>query len=126
MLLKPFLPATLWLVAITYLSVSSNVQLPKIELFSADKLAHAGAYAILGWLLAWGVWRSKGGIKSRELFLIFCIASLYGAMMEWVQGTFFPNRFFEYDDMLANAAGAFIAGISALPLLKIIYPGINK
>jgi VanZ family protein len=30
--------------------------------------------------------------------------------MEWVQGTFYPNRFFEYYDMLANTAGAILAG----------------
>jgi len=112
--MKPFMPAALWLAVITYLSVTPNVQLPKFELFSADKLAHAGAYALLAWFMAWGVWKLKGRKASPgELFLIFCLAVGYGALMEWVQGTFFPNRFFEYDDMLANAAGAFLAVIIA-------------
>lgn len=126
MTLKHFLPAALWLVTVTCLSVTSGIQLPKIELFSADKLLHAGAYALLVWLMIWGVWKKeKNAVTRREMFLIVCFASIYGAIMEWVQGTFFPHRFFEYDDMIANAVGAFIAGISGLPLLKIIYPGLK-
>jgi len=107
---KPFLPALLWLVAITFLSLSSNVPMPKIDFFSPDKLAHAGAYALLTALLALGVRKSKNSPLSRKnLFLIFCCAAGYGAFMEWVQGTYFPNRFFEYYDMLANASGALFA-----------------
>jgi VanZ family protein len=41
--------------------------------------------------------------------LIFLLATGYGAFMEWIQGTFFPNRSFEYDDMIANTAGVFLA-----------------
>jgi len=117
------MPAALWLAVVTFLSVTPNVQLPKIELFSADKLAHAGAYALLAWFLAWGVWKlKKRAATPIELFLIFCIATLYGMLMEWLQGTFFPNRFFEYDDMLANAAGAFLAGMVAGQLFKVLSP----
>ncbi len=117
--MKPFMPAALWLAVITFLSVTPNVQMPKFELFSADKLAHAGAYALLAWFMAWGVWKTKKRTaKPGELFLIFCISTLYGALMEWVQGTFFPNRFFEYDDMLANAAGAFLAAMLATQFFK--------
>jgi len=126
MTLKPFLPAILWLAIVTYLSVTSNLQLPKIKLFSADKLGHAGAYALLVWLLAWGVWKSKNrAVASREMFFIFCFTAAYGALMEWVQGTFFPNRFFEYDDMLANAAGALLAVMLTPQLFKMLSPIIR-
>jgi len=119
MTLKPYLPATFWLVVITYLSVTSSLQLPKFQLFSADKLGHAGAYALLVLCLAWAIWKSKKrALTPGERFLIFGFATLYGALMEWVQGTFFPNRFFEYDDMLANAAGAFIAAMLATQFFK--------
>ena len=126
MTLKPLLPAFFWLVAITYLSVTSGLQLPKFEIFSADKVGHAGAYALLVWLLLWGIWKSKNRAATRgEMFLIFCFAAAYGALMEWVQGTFFPNRFFEYDDMLANAAGAFLAVIVANFWSKIVRPSAS-
>lgn len=109
MIIKPFLPAALWLAIITYLSVTPNVQLPRLEWFSADKLAHAAAYAMLTGLLLWGFRRKESRSPNRgEMFLSFGLAAGYGAFMEWIQGTFFPYRFFEYDDMLANAAGAFL------------------
>ncbi|MDO8368032.1 MAG: VanZ family protein [Saprospiraceae bacterium] len=112
-----------WLVAVTFLSVSSNVPMPKVVLFSPDKLAHAGAYGVLVWLLSWGISKSKGRTTTiGELLVIFFSATAYGALMEWVQGTFFPNRFFEYDDMLANAAGAFLAAMLYRPLSKIARP----
>lgn len=119
--LKPFAPAMLWLGVVTYLSVTSKVQLPKINLFSVDKLGHAAAYALLVWLLLWGIWKFRNReINSLEKFLVFGFASAYGAFMEWVQGNYFPNRYFEYDDMLANAAGAFLAVILAVPLYKLL------
>ncbi len=110
MQLKYFLPALCWLVIVTYLSVTSGTNLPKFNLFSADKLAHAAAYAMLAGLLLWGLWKSKKrGATRGELLGVFSFATAFGALMEWVQGTFFPHRFFEFDDMLANAAGAFLA-----------------
>ncbi|MBP6810584.1 MAG: VanZ family protein [Saprospiraceae bacterium] len=123
MTLKPFLPAIFWLAIVTYLSVTSKLQVPKFQLFAADKIGHAAAYALLVWLLAWSVWKSKNRALTRgEMFILFCFAAAYGALMEWVQGTFFPNRFFEFDDMLANAAGAFLALIFVKPLSKILGP----
>jgi|688.fasta_scaffold1493227_2 VanZ family protein len=107
---KPFLPALAWLVIITWLSVNSGMPMPKFNLFSADKLFHAAAYALLTALLLWG--RSKSGplpIPRSHQTLIFLLATGYGAFMEWIQGTFFPNRSFEYDDMIANTAGVFLA-----------------
>ena len=110
MRLKPFLPALIWLLVITFLSLSSNVPMPRVNFFSPDKVAHAGAYAVLTWLLALGVRKSqKSALSHSNLLLIFCFAAGFGALMEWVQGTFFPNRFFEYNDMLANASGALFA-----------------
>jgi VanZ family protein len=119
---KPYLPAVLWLGAVTYLSLTSNLQLPKIQLFSPDKLGHAAAYAVLSWLLLWGYWKSrKRPILGFDKFKVFSFATAYGAFMEWVQGTYFPNRFFEYDDMLANAAGAFLAVLLAVPLYNLLF-----
>jgi len=121
MTLKSFLPAIFWLAVVTYLSVTSKLQVPKFQLFAADKIGHAAAYALLVWLLAWGVWKSKNRALTRgEMFFIFCFAAGYGALMEWVQGTFFPNRFFEFDDMLANAAGAFLAVMLTPQLFKVL------
>jgi len=104
---NPYLPAALWLAVITILSTSPGVPMPKFNLFSTDKLGHAAAYALLTWLLFKGFNAAKNRTATwKEAIVIFCLAAGYGALMEFVQGTFFPYRFFEVDDMLANGFGA--------------------
>jgi VanZ family protein len=103
--------AMLWLAVITWLSTAPAIQFPSFNLLSADKLAHAAAYAMLTLLLLWA--------GPARWWWMPVVASAYGMMMEWVQATFFPGRFFEYDDMIANALGAFSAYSVALLLRRI-------
>ena len=108
--MKPLIPAVLWLIVITFLSTRGTVPMPKFNLIGADKLGHAGAYGLLVWLILLGVYR----VKSSDTYMlgyrpgVFLFATGYGILMEFVQANFFPGRFFEYDDMLANAIGAAI------------------
>lgn len=104
--MRPFVPALSWLLVITGLSVLPSVPLPKFDLLSPDKLGHAAAYGLLVWLFFRG-WRRAGRPFSRGLMAgAPFFAAGYGVLMEFVQGAFIPGRFFEYDDMLANAIGA--------------------
>ena len=82
--------------------------MPDFNLFQADKLGHAAAYALLVWLTLRGVSRLKKpeDMGWRHGFFVFLFASGFGVLMEFVQRTFFPGRHFEFDDMLANTAGA--------------------
>jgi VanZ family protein len=110
---KPYLPAALWLAIVTALSVSPGVPMPRFNLLSADKVGHAVAYAMLAWLLFQGFKAANRRLpNTKESLIIFSLATGYGILMEFVQGTFFPNRFFEVDDMLANAFGALLATIT--------------
>ena len=104
------IPALVWLLAITYLSTRGNVQLPKFDLLASDKLAHASAYCLLAWLALSGLARVRRPLALPYAYClgIFLFAAGYGALMEVVQYTFFPNRFFEVDDMIANTVGAAI------------------
>jgi VanZ family protein len=107
---KAYLPGLLWLLFVTGLSVMPGVQLPQFRLFSADKLAHAFVYGMLVLLLAYGFRRQRGELplfRPAGLFFVL-FSSGYGALMEWVQWAFIPGRFFELDDMLANALGALL------------------
>lgn len=104
-----FAPTVLWLAVVTWLSVSNGVQVPKFDLVATDKVAHAAAYFLLAALCVWGLRRTTNMPPTNiALWMIFAGCTLYGAFIEWVQGTYFPNRMFEYDDMVANALGALL------------------
>ncbi|MCB0544038.1 MAG: VanZ family protein [Saprospiraceae bacterium] len=112
--LKHYIPAAAWLLIITGLSVTPGMQLPKFDLFSTDKLGHLAGYGLLTALLLWGYYRSNGFRAGwRTGLLIFAFASGYGCLMEFVQGAFIPGRFYEVDDMIANAAGAALVWLLA-------------
>ena len=110
MIFRHFLPAFLWLVFISALSVMPGVQLPNFSLFTADKLAHAVVYGVLLYLILVGISKVRGqrpGWWAGVWALLF--AGAYGVMMEFVQYAFIPGRFYEVDDMLANIGGAAVA-----------------
>lgn len=108
--IKSFLPALVWLLLVTGVSVLPSIQLPQFDLFAIDKLGHALAYAGLMGLSWWSlVRRNRRAPTGREQLLLFVFSAGYGMLMEVVQGTFLPGRFLEFDDMLANAFGAAVA-----------------
>ncbi|WP_448566894.1 VanZ family protein [Thermus sp.] len=63
-----------------------------------DKAAHFAAYALLGFLLRWGL----GG-----LYPAFLLAALYGLVDEGHQG-FVPGREVSFWDLLADFLGAYL------------------
>ncbi|MBK9336484.1 MAG: VanZ family protein [Lewinellaceae bacterium] len=107
-MIKAFFPAMLWLAAITLLSTRGGVSMPEFNLFQTDKLAHAVAYFLLTWLILRGIvsWQYPRRIRVLQALAVVLFAAAFGALMEWVQFRFFPDRRFEYDDMLANSIGA--------------------
>lgn len=98
----------LWLVAITVMSVMPSVPTPDFKLVAPDKLAHAFVYGVLVWLglRAFRRYRPDAAFPWMRGFGMFTFASAWGTMMEYIQGAYFPSRFFELDDMIANAVGA--------------------
>jgi len=105
--LKSYLPALGWAIVIFILSTGASVQLPE-SIFSADKIGHFAAYFVLTTLLLWAI-HSNGKWKTNWMFSMLFLASAYGTLLEFVQWAFFPNRFFEVWDMIANITGACIA-----------------
>jgi VanZ family protein len=101
---KRFLLPAIWLGCITWLSTKGGVSLPSFSLIGIDKLGHAAAYGLLVGLLH----TAFPPANQRQAVGIWLFASMYGAFMECIQYTFFPNRMFEFDDMLANAIGALL------------------
>lgn len=106
-----------WTVVIFYLSTMPGPQLPRIDwLMTPDKFGHAAVYGIL----AMGIFFSIKSYYTNSKTVYrwsFLLASGYGVAMELIQYSFFPDRYFELWDIVANIIGAFVA----LWLLKIIY-----
>ncbi|GJM33681.1 MAG: hypothetical protein DHS20C18_26820 [Saprospiraceae bacterium] len=61
--------------------------------------------------------RQKMGLQKTTILMAFVICSAYGILMEIVQYSFFPGRYFELNDIIANIIGALLSVL----LLKLFY-----
>lgn len=97
---------------IALLSAKATVNLPEswFDLVSVDKLGHAVVYALLTLLILRGFYtkNAKKVLAVSTLILAVVISSAYGVSMEIMQYAFFPNRFFEVLDIIANIIGSII------------------
>jgi VanZ family protein len=94
---------------IFYFSLNSGIKLPSGGL-PTDKIGHFGAYAVLSFLLL----RSlivKGKTGAGKIALALAGSTLYGVLLEMLQGAFFPHRQFEWEDILANSLGVLVGFI---------------
>ena len=104
----------LWAGFILILSITPGNYIPpvKFELIAPDTIAHVVFYLVLVFLsLKW--------IKPNKfltLILIFLICVLYGYVIEVVQGSLIPGRFYDLYDALSNSFGALVG----LIIYKII------
>lgn len=99
-----WLPALAWAAAIYLVSSRESVGIPSF--WSADKVLHFGAYALLGFLLAHGAARS--GLAPRWAV---ALGWAYGASDELHQA-FVPGRSADPADWAADALGV-LAGTFA-------------
>ena len=108
--MKSFIPALIWAVVIFFLSTTAGINLPEtwLDFLSWDKIGHFTVYGILTFLLLFGF--CKKNKKRNKQFTVLAVlgSSLYGILLEWVQYSFFPMRYFENLDILANIIGSFI------------------
>lgn len=118
---KFYLPAFIWAIIILYLSATAVPEL-KIDflLFGQDKINHFAAYSLLTVLMSWGVWKIQKAFKRKVLLIVLIISSTYGILMEIMQYLFFPNRYFDYGDIIANILGS-ILGIFIIRIYYLFY-----
>lgn len=83
-----------------------------------DKLEHAFAYGVLVFSMLYGMYKSRRTV-ARIWPLVVITASFYGVLLEWVQYTFFPDRYFEWLDAIANVSGSLLGGL----LFRLIFRG---
>lgn len=113
-----FIPALLWAAVIFTLSTGTSVEVPRLStLLEPDKAAHAAAYFVLAGLFMWGAHRGRG-VSFTAAAVVFLLTSLYGIGMECIQYAFFPNRFFEVPDIIANIIGSFSGVLALFFLIK--------
>lgn len=96
--------ALAWTVCIFILSALPGKDLPHVDFFQADKLVHALMYGIMCFL--WS--KALTGDRIKRIFLAVLLSSFFGMGMEWMQETFFTDRYFDWMDVLANEIGVFL------------------
>ncbi len=107
--LKYYVPALVTALTIGWLSTTGEVQLPPTGL-SIDKVGHLVAYAVLAWWLLWGLAKTDR-LNRRNLIGVCILGAGYGIALEFVQKWYFPGRFFEVLDMVANLCGIIIGAV---------------
>ena len=103
--LRAWGPALLCMAVI--FGASSRSRVPTLDFGNSDKVAHFGAYAVLGGALAYG-----GAATGVGPLPLIAVGSLYGASDE-VHQRFVPGRSPDPVDWVADTLGA-LAGVLAL------------
>ena len=81
-----------------------------MNLFEPDKLAHLFVYGVLVYL-ALQAYKSVKDLTLRIIIVLISSSVLYGLLLEIVQKNFFPNRYFEWGDVIANTVGSILGWI---------------
>ncbi|HHS95647.1 MAG TPA: VanZ family protein [Phaeodactylibacter sp.] len=105
--LKSYIPAIVWGFIILLLSTRATINLPPTwtDLISVDKVGHAFFYAVFTALILKG---HQKPLLKKNIIQSLLISISYGVLMEIIQYSFFPNRFFEVYDIIANISGSFL------------------
>jgi VanZ family protein len=109
-------PAALWAAVLFLLSARSDLPgsgwLSRIP--GGDKLAHLGAYAVLGACLAWGQRRQRRGAPAAPGVhaLLILVGALYGILDEFHQA-FVPGREVSAADWIADVCGVTLGYLAA-------------
>src|SRR3989338_2678892 len=94
-ILKPWIPAFLWMVLIFALSSIPGEDIPQVDILYIDKFTHLIEFTILGILLVRAFLNSHPHILVIKMIILsILIASLYGIIDELHQH-FIPGRTFD-------------------------------
>lgn len=127
MFLKYNIPAILWSLLIMVLCLLPGDKMPKDPIVNADKIYHAGAFALMGFLFAYGFTKqSKFPFVSRHAGkMAFGISAALGGLIELLQYYFVRNRQGDWLDFLFDSVGAWV-GVTILLLICRYISNKNK
>lgn len=108
--MKHFLPAIGWGLFVLILSTMPSVSLPETfwDLLGPDKIAHLIVYGIFTLLIVKG-FHAQNNLNKKNIAIAVIVPSLFGILMEIIQYSFFPDRYFEIYDIIANIIGSFVS-----------------
>ena len=116
-MLKYLLPALFWALIILFLSAHPQIGISKPSwVLQPDKFAHAGAYALLSFLLQYGF---------KQAYIPVLLGTIYGITIEFLQQAFFYGRQLDVFDMLANFIGCLI-GVWIFPRFSKLLLFVRK
>jgi VanZ family protein len=130
--LKRFLiyqgPAIGWALFIFILSSLPKLPVPKLEFKFQDKIEHAVAYAVLGYLTARALsYQSRfPGLRDNFLLLAIVLGIFYGLLDE-IHQYFVPGRVSDVADLIADGIGVILGVVifryraslrRAIPILR--------
>ena len=111
--LKTYKLAYIWAIIVTCLCGTNGNNLPHFEfssLLRIDKIAHLFLFGTETYLIA--IATKKHNVSKSNfqiIFPAFLIGAVFGVIIEILQATVFPNRSFDYMDMIANTIGCLLA-----------------
>ena len=107
--------AVTWTVFITVASLVSFNSIPKVKVVGSDKVVHFLFYLIF--VVLWSLAKKQSYFKIKYSLLIVVIATVFGIIIEILQGVLTKTREADFYDALANFLGA-IVGFIALYWIK--------
>ncbi len=110
-MIKAYRYVILWALFVLFLCGINGSNLPDLHfdfVLGIDKIAHMLLFGIQAWFILKASYKNKYKSYINFAFTAAIISSLYGVLIEVLQGLLFINRTFDYADMLANAIGAFL------------------
>lgn len=117
---KPFIQsywaALLWAAFILLVCSLPGYDLPNLNFWDIDyidKLEHLVVFAILGFLMVYGFRRryEKMLLTKKMLWMFILISAAFGGFTEILQGLFFPTRFADLVDFIADSLGGVLGTI---------------
>ena len=122
MLIKRLIPALLWALLITLLSLAPQGEFENKSVDNLDKVVHLFLYAVLVhlFMVAFLKQRQYKFLHRYGSYTAFSAAFLLGLIMEILQGTVFVSRSIEFMDMLANTMGSLLGLVSFYMIYKTL------
>ena len=113
--LSHWLPALAWAAFIFFLSHQSE---PPGSGLGPDYVGHFLLYGVLSLTLVWGMTRGwKATLTVPAIFVIWSIATVYGALDEWHQ-SFVPGRTSSWSDLMVDSLAALLLAAAIFYFLR--------